>query len=343
MRVLLHCAKRLGWTLVTLWLATCVTFALLHLAPGTPAASSVGEGESLSAARDAASLERFRREHLLDRPLAVQYLDYLGPFDLSERGHPWFGGSGERPYGGLFCGDLGVELLRPGVPVAGEIEKRLAVTLPLMFCALLLGYAVAIPLGVQAARRRGGTFDRLTTGGTFLLVALPVFWAGVLLQTLLGARGLDLLPVLWPAGEATAAQVIAASVLPVACAAYGIAAYVSRQTRAAMIEALESDWVRTLRARGLAESRIVWRHALRNAAAPLCMHFGQVLPALAAGSVLIETIFDVPGVGTYLYRGLLQREVDIVTGVVLVSALFAGLGLLLSDLLHGSLDPRARP
>ncbi|MBK8181105.1 MAG: ABC transporter permease [Planctomycetes bacterium] len=342
--MLLHCAKRLGWTLVTLWLATCVTFALLHLAPGTPAASSVGEGESLSAARDAASLERFRREHLLDRPLAVQYLDYLGPFDLSERGHPWFGGSGERPYGGLFCGDLGVELLRPGVPVAGEIEKRLAVTLPLMFCALLGSTCRMIPLGVRRRGAPGSRWDRFTDDrGRFLLVALPVFWAGVLLQTLLGARGLDLLPVLWPAGEATAAQVLAASVLPVACAAYGIAAYVSRQTRAAMIEALESDWVRTLRARGLAESRIVWRHALRNAAAPLCMHFGQVLPALAAGSVLIETIFDVPGVGTYLYRGLLQREVDIVTGVVLVSALFAGLGLLLSDLLHGSLDPRARP
>jgi peptide/nickel transport system permease protein len=341
MQLLAYCAKRLAWTASTLWLATFVAFALLHLAPGTPL-DARGEGELQNAVADAESLARFRREHLLDRSLAVQYLDYLGPFDLSPRGHPWFGGSGERPWGGVLTGDLGSELLRPGVSVAGEIASRLAVTLPLMLAALLLGYAVAIPLGVHGARRRGGRADRAATLATFLLYALPVFWAGVLLQTAFGKRGLDALPVLWPAGDASAGRILAAALLPVLCASYGVAAYVSRQTRAAMIEVLESDWIRALRARGIPERSLVWRHALRNAAAPLCVHLGQIVPALVAGSVLIETLFDVPGMGTYLHRGLLQREYDVVTGVVLVSACFAAAGLLLSDLLHAWLDPRVR-
>jgi len=291
----------------------------------------------------AASLERFRHEHLLDQPLWKQYLDYLGPFDLSERGHPWFGGSGERAWGGLLTGDLGGEMLQPGVRVGAQIAKRLRITLPLMLVSLLLGYLIAIPLGVFSATRRGQRSDRAITLATFLLYAMPVFWAGVLLQTLFGRRGLEWLPVLWPAGAGVAASdILLAAILPVLCASYAVAAYVSRQTRASMIEVLESDWIRALRARGIPERQIVWRHALRNAAAPLCVHLGQVIPVLVGGSVLIETIFDIPGMGTYLHRGLIQREYDVVTGIVLVSALFASVGLLLSDLLHAALDPRIR-
>lgn len=339
--MLWYCLRRLLWMLPTWFLATFVAFALLHLAPGT-ALEARGDAQEGGAQQSPAIVERFRREHLLDQPLWKQYADYLGPFDLSPRGHPWFGGSGEHPYGGLLTGDLGHELLRPDVAVGEQIAKRLKLTLAWMGAALLLGYLVAIPLGVLGATRRGSASDRALTLGTFLLYSLPVFWAGVLLQAALGKRGLDLLPVLWPAGDASTGRLVAAAILPVVCASYGIAAYVSRQTRASMSEVLASDWVRTLRARGIPERRIVWRHALRNAAAPLCVHLGQVLPALAAGSVLIETIFDVPGVGTYLHRGLLQREYDVVTGIVLSSALFAGAGLLLSDLLHAALDPRIR-
>ncbi|HUR29310.1 MAG TPA: ABC transporter permease [Planctomycetota bacterium] len=339
--MLRYCLRRLAWTLPTLLLASFVAFVLLHLAPGT-ALDAAGDPSDAGSTNSAASVERFRREHLLDQPLWKQYFHYLGPFDLSERGHPWFGGSGERAYGGVLTGDLGGELLRPGVKVGAQIAQRLQVTLPLMLASLLLGYLVGIPLGVFSATRRGAKSERAITLATFALYAVPVFWAGVLLQSAFGRRGLDWLPVLWPAGEATASEIMRASVLPVICASYGVAAYVSRQTRASMLEALESDWVRSLRARGIPERPIVWRHALRNAAAPLCVHLGQILPALAAGSVLIETIFDVPGVGTYLHRGLLQREYDVVTGIVLMSALFATLGLLLSDLLHAALDPRIR-
>lgn len=341
--MLAHCLRRLAWMLPTLLLATLVAFALLHLAPGSPV-DARGEGHDNQGPGSAASVERFRREHLLDRPLLVQYLNYLGPFDLSPRGHASFGGSGETPWGGLLCGDLGSELLRPGVRVGEQIGQRLSITLPLMLAALLLGYAIAIPAGVFSAVRRGSKAERALSLGAFLLYALPVFWAGLLLQLAFGRRGLDWLPVLWPVGarEAGAGPVLQAAILPVVCAAYAVGVYVMRQTRASMIEALDADWIRTLRSRGIPERTIIWRHALRNAAAPLCVHLGQVIPALVAGSVLVETIFDIPGMGTYLHRGLLQREYDIVTGVVLVSALFACLGLLLSDLLQAALDPRIR-
>jgi peptide/nickel transport system permease protein len=320
-----------------------VAFALLHLAPGTPvdALGADQEGQGLSSA---ASLERFRREHLLDRPLLVQYLNYLGPFDLSARGHTWFGGSGETPWGGVVCGDLGSELLRPGVRVGEQIAQRLKITLPLMFAALLLGYLVAIPLGVYSAVRRGSRGERALSLATFLLYAVPVFWAGLLLQVSFGRRGLDLLPVLWPAGASASSvgSVLLASILPVLCSGYAVGVYVARQTRASMLEVLDSEWIRTLRSRGIPERTIIWRHALRNASAPLCVHLGQVIPALVSGSVLVETIFDIPGMGSYLHRGLLQREYDLVTGVVLVCALFAFLGLLISDLLQAALDPRVR-
>ena len=341
--MLVYCLRRLAWMLPTLLLASLVAFALLHLAPGT-ALDALGEGQDRQGLGSAASLARFRSDHLLDRPLLVQYLDYLGPFDLSQRGHRWFGGSGERPFGGLLSGDLGQEMLRPGVSVGAQIAQRLRITLPLMSAALFLGYLVAIPLGVFSAARRGSRKDRALTFATFLLYALPVFWAGILLQTAFGRRGLDCLPVLWPsgAGESGALEILRAALLPVLCAGYAVAAYVSRQTRASMIEVLESDWIRVLRSRGISERRILWFHALRNASAPLCVHLGQVIPALVAGSVLVETIFDIPGMGSYLHRGLLQREYDIVTGVVLVSAVFSCVGLLLSDLLQAALDPRIR-
>jgi len=336
-----YCLRRLAWMLPTLLLATLVAFALLHLAPGSPV-DARGEGSESQGIGSAAAVERFRREHLLDQPIWRQYLNYLGPFDLSPRGHASFGGSGERPWGGVLCGDLGGELLQPGVRVGEQIAQRLSITLPLMAAALLLGYAIAIPLGVFSAVRRGTRGERVLSYAGFLLYAVPVFWAGLLLQVAFGRRGLDWLPVLWPAGASELRPVLAASILPVVCSGYAVAVYVARQTRASMLEVLGSDWIRTLRARGIPERTIVWRHALRNASAPLCVHLGQVIPALVAGSVLVETIFDIPGMGTYLYRGLTLREYDVVTGVVLVCAGFACLGLLLSDLLHAALDPRVR-
>lgn len=327
--------------------ASLITFALVRAAPGSAVDARASSSDG-GATAGPAEIERFRRAHLLDRPLWVQYLHYVGPFDLTPRGHAWFGGSGETPWGGLVCLDLGEEYLKPGVAVADEMSKRLKVTLPLMATALLLAYAIAIPLAIHGALRRGSSSERWISVASFGLYALPAFWVGVLLQSAFGARGLDLLPALWPTGAsggssaAGADDLLRASILPVVTTAYGIAIYVARQTQAGLASALSSDWVTALRARGLSQRRILWLHALRHAALPLCVHLGQVFPALAAGSVVIEAVFDIPGVGRYLRDGLLQREYDVVCGVVLVSAVFACVGLWISDVLQAWIDPRLR-
>jgi peptide/nickel transport system permease protein len=333
--------RRLLLFVPTLIGITFLTFALLQLAPGDPAELSLaGSGES---AVDAEALARFRRAYLLDRPLWKQYLHYLGPFDLSSEGHAWFGGSGARPYGGLLCGDLKSEIHRPHVRVADELVRRLAVTVPLACAALALGYLVALPLGIVAALRAGTRVDRATVVLVLLLYCVPTFWGGLLLQLAFGVTGLDWLPVIGLAEEgASALEVLRHSLLPVVCLAYGSFAYLSRQMRAGLIETLSSDYVRAARAKGLPERLVIGKHALRNALLPIATLFANVFPALVGGSVIVETVFDLPGVGRYAYEGLTQRDYFVVMATTTLGGVMTCLGILVSDLLTAALDPRIR-
>jgi peptide/nickel transport system permease protein len=295
-------------------------------------------------------IERFRREHLLDRSLPVQFAHYLGPFSLADDGHPWFGGDGSDPWNGLLVGDLGREYLRPSVTVAGELRRRLKVTVPLAGVSILLCYLLAVPLGIWSALRRGSRFDLAATALVFALYALPVFWAGVLLQMAFGTTGLGWLPVLGlssaGAGElgplARALDTARHAVLPVICLTYGGLAYLSRQMRVGVLDAIGADYVRAARARGLPERLVVRRHVLRNSLLPLITLVGQVLPVMVGGSILVETVFDLPGMGRYAYEALQNREYDAVMGTVLVSALMTLAGFLVSDLLYAWADPRVR-
>lgn len=321
---------------------TFLGFALLHLAPGDPAALALGGGSTESEV-SAEAVARFRHAYLLDQPLWKQYLHYVGPFDLSDEGHAWFGGSGAHAYGGLLAGDLKHELLRPHVPVADELGRRLAVTVPLAFAALLLAYAVALPLGILAAVRAGTPFDRASMLVVFVLYCVPTFWGALLLQLVFGATGLGWFPVIGLAGEgASFLEVLRHAVLPVVCLAYGGLAYLSRQMRAGLLEALTSDYVRSARAKGLPERLVVGKHALRNALLPVATLFGSVFPALIGGAVIVETIFDLPGVGRYAYEGLQQRDTCIVMATTTLTGVMTCLGILVSDLLTAALDPRIR-
>ncbi len=334
--------RRLLLFVPTLLGITFLTFTLLQLAPGDPA-ELVLAGSSGESAIDAEAVARFRRAYLLDQPLWRQYLHYLGPFDLSAEGHAWFGGSGAHPHGGLLAGDLKNEIHRPHVRVADELGRRLRVTVPLAFAALLLGYLVALPLGILAAVRAGTLVDRSSMVFVFLLYCLPTFWAGLLLQLVFGATGLGWLPVIGLAQEgASLGDVLRHAVLPVVCLAYGSFAYLSRQMRAGLIEALASDYVRTARAKGLPERLVVGKHALRNALLPVATLFASVFPALIGGSVLVETIFDLPGVGRYAFEGLQQRDYFVVMATTTLSGVMTCLGILVSDLLTAALDPRIR-
>ncbi len=343
--------RRLLLLVPTVLGVSLVTFALVHLVPGDPAAFAGRDRDGVAGDVDTEAVARgLRRRYLLDEPLWRQYLHYLGPFDLSPRGHTAFGGSGESPWNGVLALDLGTEFLRPQVEIAGELVRRLRVTLPMTGLALFLAYLIAIPLGMHSALRRGTLFDRAATTVVFALYAVPVFWAGLLLQQALGGAGLGWLPTLGLAspdgGELTGlagfTDRLRHLVLPVTCYAYGSLAYLSRQMRAGMIEVVSSDFVRTARAKGLPERTVVLKHALRNSIVPLVTLFGSVLPALVGGSIVVETIFDVPGMGLYVYESLLRREYDAVLGAVLMGAVTTVAGVLLSDVLLAWVDPRVR-
>jgi len=331
---------------------TLVVFAAVHAAPGDPADLRPGGvvGEETPGAVSDAAWRAFRERHLLDRPLWRQYLHFLGPFDLSPRGHTLFGGSGEEPWHGLLALDLGGELHRPAVGVLDELGRRLRVTVPLAACALLVAYGLAIPLGLWSARRRGTRVDGALALALFGLHALPTFWVGLLLVLVFGATGLDWLPTIglhargseaWGAG-ARAADVALHAILPVTTLALGSLAYLSRQMRAGLLEALPSGFVLAARAKGLSEGQALVRHALPNALLPIVTLAAAVLPALVGGSIVVETIFDLPGVGRYAYEGLTYRDYNVVLATATLSAAMTLVGLLVSDLAYAWVDPRIR-
>jgi peptide/nickel transport system permease protein len=321
---------------------TLLCFALLHLAPGDPA-ELVLAGGNTDTEVSAEALERFRAAYLFDQPLWKQYLHYLGPFDLSAEGHAWFGGRGARPFGGLLLFDFKHELARPHVAIRDECLRRLAVTVPHAALALLLAYLAALPLGIASAVRARSRLERGAAATVFALYCVPVFWGGLLLQLLFGATGLDWLPVLANVDdEAGFLERLRHGVLPVVALAYPTFAYLSRHMRTGMLEALQADYVRTARAKGLPEHMVLLKHALPNALLPVATLFAGVLPALIGGSVVVETLFDLPGMGRYAYEGLEQRDWFIVLGTTTLAGLATCVGVLVSDLLTAALDPRIR-
>lgn len=342
--------RRLVRIVPTLFGLSLVTFLVLRLAPGDPALLRFADPTAPATPHLAEAIERFREAHLLDRPLVVQYLHYLGPFDLGPEGHRWFGGSGVRPWHGLLALDLGHEYLRPQVSVASEIAARLAVTVPLALLSALLAYAVAVPLGLFQALRRGSAFDVGAGLLTLALYSTPVFWAGLVLQLVFGASGLDWLPTLGLRHRDAASldalesalDLARHALLPVVCMSYAALAYVSRHMRSAVLECACADYVLAARAKGLAERVVVARHVVRNSLLPILTLAGSILPWLVGGSVAVETVFDIPGMGKYAIDSLHNREYDAVAGCVLISGAMTALGFLVSDVLYARVDPRIR-
>lgn len=342
--------RRLAWLLPTLLGITLVTFLAVHLSPGDPVALGGGAEGELATAGPASARTLFRAEHLLDEPLWKQYLHFVGPFDLSPRGHTLFGGSGAHPWHGLAAADLGEEFQRPGVSVFATIVERFTVTAPLAACALACLFLAGVPLGVWSALRRGRVADRSVRAVLVAFHALPAFWLALVCVLVFGATGLAWLPVLGAsavgAGELgtfeRALDVLARSVLPIATLVLPGLAYVARQTRSALLEVLEQDFVRAARARGVPERDVIVKHALRNALVPLVTLLGTLLPALLGGSVIVETVFGIPGLGQYAYEAMLARDYSAILGVTTVSALITLLSILAADVACAWLDPRIR-
>ncbi len=255
--------------------------------------------------------------------------------------------TGERPWGGLLLGDLRTEM-QTGRSVARELGKRLLVTVPLSLVSALLSFLIAVPLGLFSVRHRGTRRDSALTTLLYGLFAIPTFWAGLMLVLAFGATGLDWLPVLGlhDPGAAELGSVAYAwdtllhAILPVVTLTYGSLAYLSRQTRAGLIEVAGADYIRTARAKGVPEGQVWRRHALRNGALPVLTLMGAVLPVLIGGSIVVETVFDLPGMGLYAYKGLLARDAHILLATTLLVGVLTQLGLLLSDVTYRLADPR---
>jgi peptide/nickel transport system permease protein len=240
---------------------------------------------------------------------------------------------------------------RDGRPVMEKLRQKLPVTLLLSLTATFLAYLFAVPLGVFSALRAGKRSDRLVTFGLFVLYSLPSFWVATLaIQWFCGLDHFDWFPLrglhsdgwqLWPWWKQVA-DTAWHMVLPVLCLTYGSLAALSRYQRVAMLDVIRQDYVRTARAKGLSRARVVWDHALRNALIPLVTLLGLQIPYLIGGSVVIERIFNIEGMGLETFEAIRQRDYNWILAVSVMSAVLTMIGLLVSDILYAVIDPRMR-
>jgi peptide/nickel transport system permease protein len=232
-------------------------------------------------------------------------------------------------------------------PVSERIREGLPATLALNGLALFFTLAIAVPVGVAAGGRPEGLFDRASAIALFALYSMPVFWAALLLQTLLSVE-LGWLPLYGissdpaPAGLAGIVDRLAHLALPVTCLTYGSLAFFARLVRAGVLEARSQDFVTAALARGVSRRAALWRHAFRNALLPLITLLGLLLPGLLSGSVIVERIFAWPGLGRLYFDSILSRDYPVVLGLSLVGAVATLLATLAADVAYALADPRVR-
>jgi peptide/nickel transport system permease protein len=309
--------KRLGIGLVLVWIVLTLIFLSLHLVPGDPAALLLsGEG---GAAPTPEALAKVREGLGLNDPFLLQYWNYLT---------------------GLLQGDLGSSF-RDGTPVLAFIADRLPKTLELVLVAAVIAVVVGVPLGALAARR-GGATDTAVSLFTTVGLAVPVYVIGTVF-VLLFALNLRL----FPAGGYTdfsedPAAHLSRLILPAIAIAMGITAVMARMTRSSVLETMGQDWVRTARSVGLSRSQVFSRHVMRNSLNPVVTSFGLEVGTLIGSTVLIERVFNWPGLGSLLVDGVLQRDYPVVQGVVIIISILFILINIVVDISYGLLDPRVR-
>lgn len=251
---------------------------------------------------------------------------------------------------GFLKGDFGISVFERK-PVKEKVLPALFWTVLMNLAAIVLAFLLAVPLGVWSAVKRGKTFDRATTLGLFMLHSLPAFWVGTMLVIFFTTReyGMNIFagPGLGniPAGAAwweKAGRAFPHLVLPVLCITYPALAFISRQARGSMVEVLGQDYIRTARAKGLPENQVIWRHGFRNALFPIVTLLASVLPSAIAGSVAIEVIFNIPGMGWLMWNALFQKDWPIVFTVLMLGSGLTIAGMLLADVLYAKVDPRVR-
>jgi peptide/nickel transport system permease protein len=299
-----------------LFIVTGLVFGMLWMFPGDPARAFVGPGESL----DEQQLEVIRKEHHFDKPVIVQYAIWLGA---------------------AARGDLGRSLLT-NRRVAEELASRAQVTFGLGVMGVLIALVLSLPAGITAAVYRGRLADYAATVLSVGAIAVPGFWFGIMMILLFGVK-LGWLPVQgYVPFRDSPSQWFSHLLLPGLSIGITSCALIMRQTRSAMLEVMTQDYVRTARAKGMSNTVVIWIHALRNALLPVVTLIGLQIGHIFAGAVVIETLFGIPGMGSFLVQAIFQRDFAVVQASVLLIALSVLAANLLTDLICAWLDPRIK-
>jgi peptide/nickel transport system permease protein len=312
--------RRILWGIVLIILVSALTFLFFNVFPSAdPAVLRAGRNGSPQ------TIAYIRHELGLDKPIYVQFWNYMKGIFL----HFNFGYS-----------------FYSGASVLGLIKDRLPATISLTVGAAIFWLLMGIPIGILSAVKRGGFLDRSAMGGALVFVSMPTFWLGLIVLFLFaddigrwhifpGANsyvGLTVSPVHW----------FTSLILPWFVLAATSAAIYSRVLRGSLIETMGEDYIRTARAKGLSENRVVWKHGVRSAITPVVTIFGLDVGALLGGAVITETVFDIPGIGRLNYDAIIHSDFPIVQGTVILAALFIVVANIIVDIAYAYLDPRVR-
>ena len=302
---------------------TLITFTVIHLAPGNP----VEVQTEMSLKVTAQAKDNLKKLYGLDKPLHVQYLNWIARFVKLDFGKSFVDGR----------------------KVLDKIAERIPITLTINILSMLIIFVIAIPIGILSATKQYSLFDKLSTVFVFVGFSTPAFWLALLLMILFGVT-MGILPI-------SGIQSIDVSdmgpferlldwirhlILPVGISAFGGIAGLSRYSRSSMLEVIRQDYIKTARAKGLNESKVIFRHAFRNALMPIVTILGLSVPGLIGGGVIFETIFAIPGMGQLFYASTMARDYPTIMGILVIGAMLTLFGNLIADISYALVDPRIR-
>ncbi len=302
---------------------TLISFLVIHLAPGTP----VGAKSDMNTHMTAQAKEKLAALYGLDKPLIVQYAEWIKRLSRFDFGRSF----------------------TDGEKVTAKIARAFPVTLSINFLALFLIFSIGIPIGIYGAVHRRSLADRSLTFFVMLGFSVPTFWLALLLMSAFGV-GLRWLPVsglysLDFDDMSFAQKIIDVAhhlVLPLLVSSVTGLAGISRFMRSSVLQTLKENYVRTARAKGLSENKVLYKHALKNALLPVITILGLSVPGLLGGSVVFESIFSIPGMGRLFYASVFTRDYPVIMGILVIGAVLTLLGNLLADLAYSLADPRIR-
>jgi peptide/nickel transport system permease protein len=298
--------KRLSQTIIVLWGVSLVTFILMNIVPGDPVLLMLEKRATPEA------VERIRHEMGLDKPLTTQYLEFVTKAVRLDLGRSYF----------------------TKEPVMTALTRRFGVTLKLASSAYVIAVFLGMTVGVAASLERGRPFDSAVMGGAVLGISAPVFWVAIILQMVFGLK-LGWFPI-------SGIRSPYSFVLPAAALGVRYVASIARVTRTSMLEVISQDYIRTARAKGLAENVVIIKHALKNALIPIITLAGTELGDLLAGSMLTEWVFAIPGIGKLMVDSILMRDLPMLQGTVLYVAVIFVASNLAVDISYSFIDPRIR-